>query len=66
MRQAKVAPEEDDVSSEEYDDSDNESSDEKDDNGPMDLGSAGPSRQLGPEIEADGVGWTFVGWTFVG
>ena len=53
MRKAKVAPEEDDVSSEEYDGSDKESSVENDDNAGS-AGSEGPSREIRSEIEDDG------------
>ena len=53
MRKAKIAPEEDDVSSEEYDGSDKESSVENDDNAGS-AGSEGPSREIRSEIEDDG------------
>ena len=53
MRKAKIAPEEDDVSSEEYDGSDKESSVENDDDAGS-AGSAGPRREFSPEIEDDG------------
>ena len=52
MRQAKIAPEEDDVSSEEYYGSDKESGVKNDDNAGS-AGSAGPSREICPEIEDD-------------
>ena len=53
MRKAKIAPAEDDVSSEEYDGSDKESSVENDDNEGS-ASSAGQSREISPEIEDDG------------
>jgi hypothetical protein len=55
MRKAKVAPEEDDVSSEELDGSDkeSESSVENDDNAGS-AGSEGPSREIRSEREDDG------------
>ena len=52
-RKAKVAPEEDDVSSEEFDGSDKESSVENDDDAGS-AGSEGPSREIRSEIEDDG------------
>jgi hypothetical protein len=52
LRKAKIAPEEDDVSSEEYDSSDKESSVENDEDSGS-AGSEGPSRKIRPEIEDD-------------
>jgi hypothetical protein len=52
MRKSKIAPEDDDVSSEEYDGSDKESSVENDDDAGS-AGSEGPSREIRPEIEDD-------------
>jgi hypothetical protein len=53
MRKEKIAPEDDDVSSEEYDGSDQESSVENDDDAGC-AESVGPSREISPEIEDDG------------